>query len=48
MLLNLEQEEKDRKLKLKLRLLTDLVKKSRKMSYDEFKDAIKYFKEATK
>jgi len=46
--LNLEQEEKDRKLKLKLRLLTDLVKKSRKMSYDEFKDAIKYFKEATK
>ena len=44
--LDLEQDEKDRKLKQRVRELTNLVKKSKKMSLDEVKDSIKRFNES--
>ncbi|WP_428324352.1 hypothetical protein [Nitrosopumilus sp.] len=43
--LNLEQEREDRRIKRQARMLTDLVKKSKKMSLDEVKDSIKRLNE---
>lgn len=43
--LDLEQDEKDRKLKRRVRELTNLVKKSKKMSLEEVQDSIKRFKD---
>jgi len=45
-ILDLEQDEKDRKLKRRVRELTNLVKKSKKMSLDEVKDSIKRLDES--
>lgn len=45
-LLDLEQDKEDRRIKQRARMLTDLVKKSKKMSLDEVKDSIKRFNES--
>ena len=43
--LDLKQEEEDRKLKQRVRMITDLVRKSRKMSSEDFQEAIRRFHE---
>ena len=45
-LLDLEQDKEDRRIKQRARMLTDLVKKSKKMSLDEVKESIKRFNES--
>ncbi|WP_428324917.1 hypothetical protein [Nitrosopumilus sp.] len=46
--LDLKQEREDRRIKRRVRELTNLVKKSKKMSLDEVKDSIKRFDESSK
>ena len=43
---DLKQEKEDRRIKRRVRMLTDLVKKSKKMSLEEVQDSIKRFKES--
>lgn len=45
--LDLEQEREDRRIKQRVRMLTDLVKKSKKMSLEEVQDSIKRFNESS-
>ena len=44
--LDLEQEKEDRRIKQRARMLTDLVKKSKKMSLNEVNESIKRFNES--
>ena len=44
--IDLKQDEEDRKIKRRARMLTDLVKKSKKMSLEEVQDSIKRFNES--